>query len=71
VRDDVSIDSKTLLVTDFMNLKIKSVQSFKCTHRDNMYVRVFIGLILIYIYINIYTVFLKKKCPSDPFQGLN
>jgi hypothetical protein len=29
VEDDVYIDSDTLLVTDFMNLKIKPTQSFK------------------------------------------
>jgi hypothetical protein len=28
VIDDVIVDSEILLVTDFMNLKIKSVQSF-------------------------------------------
>jgi hypothetical protein len=40
--DDVLVDSKMLLVTDFMNLKIKSVQSFECTYRDSMYIHVFI-----------------------------
>jgi hypothetical protein len=40
---DVSVDSETLLVIDFINLKIKSTQSFKCAHRGRMYVRVFIG----------------------------
>jgi hypothetical protein len=29
VRDDVLVDSETFLMTDFMNLKIKSAQSFK------------------------------------------
>jgi hypothetical protein len=33
VGDDVPIDSEMLLVTDFMNLKIKSTQSFECAHR--------------------------------------
>jgi hypothetical protein len=28
-----TVDSETLLVTDFMNLKIKSAQSFECAHR--------------------------------------
>jgi hypothetical protein len=40
---DVSVDSETLLVIDFVNLKIKSTQSFKCTYRGRMYTRVFIG----------------------------
>jgi hypothetical protein len=31
--DDVPVDNKTLLVTDFMNLKIKSAQSFKYSHK--------------------------------------
>jgi hypothetical protein len=29
VGDDISVDSETLLVTDFVNLNIKSVQSLK------------------------------------------
>jgi hypothetical protein len=33
MRGDVPIDSETLLVTDFVNLKIKLAQSFKYTHR--------------------------------------
>jgi hypothetical protein len=32
VRDDVIVNSKTLLVIDFVNLKIKSAQSFKGAH---------------------------------------
>jgi hypothetical protein len=44
-----------------MNLKIKSVQSFGCTHRVRMYVYVFIGVSAhTYMSIYIYTVFLKK-----------
>jgi hypothetical protein len=42
VRDDVIVDSETLLVTDFVNL-IKPAQSFKCAYRDKMCIRVFIG----------------------------
>jgi hypothetical protein len=42
VGGNVSIDSETLLVTDFVNLKIKTAQSFRGTHRGMMYVRVFI-----------------------------
>jgi hypothetical protein len=42
VGGDVPVDNKTLLVTDFVNLKIKLTQSFRGAHRDNIYVRVFI-----------------------------
>jgi hypothetical protein len=44
VGGDVPVDSDALLVTDFMNLKIKPTQSFGCAHRDRMCVRVFIGV---------------------------
>jgi hypothetical protein len=30
---DIPIDSEVFLVTDFINLKIKPGQSFKCAHR--------------------------------------
>jgi hypothetical protein len=61
VGDDVLINSEALLVTDFVNLKIKSVQSFRGAHRGRMCVRVFIEIsdytcMSIYIFI----VFLKK-----------
>jgi hypothetical protein len=42
VGGDVPVNNKTLLVTDFVNLKIKLTQSFRGAHRDNIYVRVFI-----------------------------
>jgi hypothetical protein len=38
-------DVPTFLVTDFMNLKIKPIQSFKCAHMDRVCVRVFIWVI--------------------------
>jgi hypothetical protein len=41
---DISIDSETLLVTEFVTTKIKSAQSFKYAHKDRMCVRVFIGM---------------------------
>jgi hypothetical protein len=61
VADDVFIDSKTLLVTDFVNLNIKTAQSFGGAHRDKVYVCILIGMSVhtcmnIYIYI----VFQKK-----------
>jgi hypothetical protein len=42
VGGDVSVDSETLLVTKFMNLKIKPVQSFRCVYRGMMCVYMFI-----------------------------
>jgi hypothetical protein len=40
--DDVPVDSETLLMTDFVNLKIKPTQSFGGAHRGRVCVRVFI-----------------------------
>jgi hypothetical protein len=61
VGDDVSVDNETLLVTDFVNLKIKSTQSFKDAHRDRVCVHIFIGVSAhTCMSIYIYTVFLKK-----------
>jgi hypothetical protein len=40
--NDVLIDSETLLMTDFVNLKIKSAQSFGCAHRGMVCMCVFI-----------------------------
>jgi hypothetical protein len=36
VGDDVPIDSEIFFVTDFVNLNIKSTQSFRCAHRGQM-----------------------------------
>jgi hypothetical protein len=44
VRGDVPIDSETLLVTDFVNLKIKPTQSFEVAHKDRMCVRLSIEM---------------------------
>jgi hypothetical protein len=33
---DVPVDSETFLLTDFIDLKIKPTQSFKCTYRGMM-----------------------------------
>jgi hypothetical protein len=63
VRDNFSIDSETLLMTDFINLKIKLVQSFRNAHRNMVYVHMFIEInnnICMSIYI--YTVFKKTTC---------
>jgi hypothetical protein len=48
------------LVTDFMNLKIKSVQYFKVAHRGRMYVCIFIGVsVYTCMSICVFNVFLK------------
>jgi hypothetical protein len=41
VRDDVLVDSETLLVTDFVNFKIKSAQFFRDAYKGRVFVRVF------------------------------
>jgi hypothetical protein len=62
VGDNISIDSEVLLVTNFVNLKIKSAQSFKDVYRGRVYVRVFIGVSAhTCMSICVYTVFLKKR----------
>jgi hypothetical protein len=54
VGDDVPIDSsEALLMTDFVNLKIKSTQSFGGAHRDRICMCVFID-VSAYICISIY-----------------
>jgi hypothetical protein len=60
VKDGVSIDSESLFMTDFVNLKIKSAQSFGGVHKNRVCVYVFIG-ISVRMCINIYVcnVFLK------------
>jgi hypothetical protein len=59
---DVSDDSETLLVVDFVNIKIKPTQSFRDAHRGRICVRVFIGVnICTCMIIYVCTVFLKKK----------
>jgi hypothetical protein len=57
---DISFDSETLLMIDFINLEIKSVQSVEVAHRSRMCVRVFIGNTHICMSICICTVFLNK-----------
>jgi hypothetical protein len=42
VGGDVPVNNETLLMTDFVNLKIKTTQSFGGTHRDKICVHVFI-----------------------------
>jgi hypothetical protein len=63
VRGDVPVNSETLLVTDFVNLKIKSDQSFRGTYRGKLYMRVFIKVSArTCMSICVCTIFLKKRC---------
>jgi hypothetical protein len=61
VGGDIPVNSEALLVTAFINLKIKSAQSFECVHSDRMCVCVFIEM-SVYTCMSNYvcTVFLKK-----------
>jgi uncharacterized UBP type Zn finger protein len=62
VKDDVPVNSKTLFLTDFMNLKIKSTQSFGDVYSGKLCVHMFIGVSTnTSISICICTVFFKKK----------
>jgi hypothetical protein len=61
VGGDVPVDSETILVTNFMNLKIKPAQSFGGAHRGRVCVRVFIGVSAhTCVSICVCTMFLKK-----------
>jgi hypothetical protein len=59
VRDDVPIDSKMFLMTDFVNLKIKPAQYFECAHRVMMCMFIWVNAHT-YINIYIYTVFINN-----------
>jgi hypothetical protein len=62
VGDNVPIDSESFLVTDFVNLKIKSAQCFRGAYRDRMCVRIFIEMSdHTYMNIYVYIVFLNKE----------
>jgi hypothetical protein len=59
VVNDIHIDSEMLLVTDFMNLKIKPAQSFGYAHRDRVCMCVFIECSYVYEYLCLYCVSLQ------------
>jgi hypothetical protein len=44
VVNDISVDSEMFLVTGFINIKIKSTQSFRDADRGRMYMYVFIEI---------------------------
>jgi hypothetical protein len=56
--DDVSIDSETLLMIDFVNRKIKLAQSFRVTYTGSVCVHVLI--VVSACSICVYIIFLKK-----------
>jgi hypothetical protein len=60
VGGDVPIDNETILVTDFVNHKIKSAQSFEGAHRNRMYVCVHRGECSLILFYTIF-IFLKKE----------
>jgi hypothetical protein len=69
VGDDISVNSETLLVTDFVNLKIKPAQLFRDAHIGY---RVFIGMSAhIYMSICVCIMFLKKSKIGNQPSHLN
>jgi hypothetical protein len=54
VGGDVPIDSETLLLIDFVNLKIKPAESFRVAHRNNVCVHIFIEINNVYNYLHLY-----------------
>jgi hypothetical protein len=62
VGGDVPINSDSLLMTDFVNLKIKPTQSFRVVHKGRVYVRIFIWVSThTCMSICVCTVFLKRN----------
>jgi hypothetical protein len=67
VDGDVPVDSEALLVTDFVNHKIKPAQSFRCAHRGRVCVRVCVHrdeCSYVYEYLCLYCV--SKKRALNP-----
>jgi hypothetical protein len=61
VGGDISVNNETLLMIDFVNLKIKLTRSFRCAHRSRLCVYVFIKMSAhMCMNICVYTVFLKR-----------
>jgi hypothetical protein len=62
VKDDVPVDSETLLVTDFVSLKIKPAQSFGCADRDRVCVYVHRDeRSYVYEYLHLYRVSKRRR----------
>jgi hypothetical protein len=56
VGGDVPVDSETILLIDFVNLKIKPTESFRGAHRNNVCVHIFIQINDVYNYLHLYYV---------------
>jgi hypothetical protein len=74
----VSIDSETLLITDFVNLKIQSVQSFRGAHKDRVHIHIFIEMsahthLYMYEYLYLYCISERKVhyCYKQFYSGSN
>jgi hypothetical protein len=66
---DVPVDSEIFLMTDFINLKIKLIQSFTGDHRSRVCMRVLIGVNThSYMNIYVYTIFLKKHTEEQTWR---
>jgi hypothetical protein len=59
---DVLIDSETFVMIDFVNFKIKLIQSFRCAYRFRLCVYIFVEVSAhTCIRICVYTIFLKNN----------
>jgi hypothetical protein len=68
---DVLINSEMILVIDFINLKIKPIQSFGGAHKSKVCVRMFIWISdHTYMNICVCTVFLKKSLCTHTIQNV-
>jgi hypothetical protein len=56
VGGNVPVDSETILLIDFMNLKIKPVESFRGVYRDKVCVHIFIEINDVYNYLHLYCI---------------
>jgi hypothetical protein len=68
VGGDVPVDSETLLVTNFVNLKIKPPQCFRCAHKGRVCVCVFIEVsahtCMSICVCTVFLIFLLAYCPN-------
>jgi hypothetical protein len=66
----IPIDDEMLLVTDFMSLKIKSVQYFRGDHKGRVCVLIEVSA-RIFMNICVYTIFLDDTTNIHPDRGSN
>jgi hypothetical protein len=63
-------ERRTLLVIDFINLKIKLVQSFIVTRRCRVFIHIYIGeCSYIYKYLCFYCIFKKEEHVGEAVDG--